>query len=140
MKYKMTPEQRAERTERRALLRANAVAKVDELRQWRQARIEQAEKRAKETRKAQRKSRLTESRGVDRVPARLRGFAITEDLHLVGKRRDTPLAHPDDLHPSGNYASRRAQGQRGHQRSPRRRQLPGAVARRLERRRKAWLS
>lgn len=134
-KFKMYPEQREARRERRALGRTVIAEKRDELRQWRQARADQATKRAKQLRK----DRQEASRGVDRVPAHLRGLSVTVEPHLVGKH-GTKLARPEDLHPAGNHATRRARGQRGHQRKPRRRELPGAEQRRLERRRKAWLS
>jgi len=139
MKTKMTPELRAARIERRATIRTAVAEKRDELRQWRQARADQAAKRAEQ----KRKDRQPVSRGVDRVPARLHGAAITVEPHVFGKRdvdHARPLAQPEDLHPAGNHAERRARGQRGHVRKTRTRELPGAVARRLERRRKAWLS
>jgi hypothetical protein len=134
MRFKMTPAQRETRRERRAVARTIATEKRDAFRQWRQARADLATKRAQQ----RRKELLAEPRGLDRVPARLRGLSVTVERLLVGKR-GTLLAQPEDLHPSGNHAERRARGQRGHQRKPRRRELPGAVERRLERRRKAWL-
>lgn len=139
MKKQMSPEQREARIEHRATVRNAIAEKRDKLRQWRQARIAQAEKLAE----AKRKGRQVGSRGVDRVPAHLHGAEITVEPHMFGKRdvdRVRPLAQLDDLHPSGNHAERRAAGQRGHQRKPRTRELPGAVERRLERKRKAWLA
>lgn len=130
------------RTDRRAAAREQARAKVQNLRDWHQARIEAAEKRRNARLKAKaEKTPADRSSGVNRVPAHLRGLAPTEGRHLYGKR-DTeqmrPLAQPEDLHPSGNYATRRARGQRGHQRPPRRRDMPGAVVRRIARNKAEW--
>jgi hypothetical protein len=137
------PVQRQQRIDRRATAREQARAKVQNLRDWHQARIDAAEKRRKARLKAKaKKAGDDRSRGVNRVPAHLQGLAPTEGRHLYGKRdieQKRPLAQPEDLHPAGNYATRRARGQRGHQRPPRRRDLPKAVERRLERNRKAWL-
>lgn len=132
------------RADRRALAREQARAKVQNLRDWHAARHEAAEKRRQARHEAAKLKQAVEdtSRGVHRVPAHLRGLTGTEGRHLYGKRdteRARPLAQPEDLHPSGNHETRRARGQRGKQRPPRRRDLPGAVARRLERNRKAWL-
>lgn len=132
MKFKLTHAERHDRVERRRTLRATTAEKVEALRDWRQARAEVAKKRAADAAAARR----SRPRGVDRVPARLHGLTVTPEPHLVGKRC-TRLAQPEDLAPAGNYETRRARGQRGHQRPPRRRFMPGAEARRLERNRKA---
>lgn len=131
------------RADRRATAREQAKAKVQNLRDWHQARAEAAEKRRQARRDAAKAKQAVEdlSRGVYRVPAHLRGLTGTEGRHLYGKRdteQQRPLAQPEDLHPMGNYETRRARGQRGHQRAPRRRELPGAIARRVERNRKQW--
>lgn len=133
-----------DRADRRALAREQARAKVQNLRDWHQSRIDAAEKRRQARHEKAKAKQAVEdlTRGVHRVPAHLRGLTGTEGRHLYGKRdteRKHPLAQPEDLHPSGNYETRRARGQRGKQRPPRRRELPGAVARRVERNRKAWL-
>ena len=137
------PAQRQQRADRRATAREQARAKVQNLRDWHQARIEAAEKRRQARHDDAKAKQAVEdlSRGVHRVPAHLRGLTGTEGRHLYGKRdteQKRPLAQPEDLHPAGNYATRRARGQRGHQRPPRRRDLPKAVTRRLERKRKEW--
>lgn len=132
MKMPLTRPERRERVEARRSLREAAAAKADALRDWRQARAEKAQKAAQE-RAAELRRR---PRGVDRVPTRLQGLDVTVKPHTVGKR-GTRLAQPEDLHPSGNYETRRARGHRGHQRPTRRRNMPAAVERRLERNRKA---
>lgn len=133
-KNQLTVLEREERVTRRAKARAAASAKVEALREWRQARADAAAKRAAE---AAQKRRDQQQRGVDRVPDRLLGLEVTVEPYAVGKR-GTVLAQPDDLNPMGNYADRRARGVRGKKRKPRRRELPGAVHRRVERNRKAW--
>ena len=127
------------RADRRALAREQARAKVQVLRDWHQARADAAEKRRQARHDDAKLKQAVEdlSRGVHRVPTRLQGLTVTETPYLVSKR-GRRLAQPEDLHPSGNYATRRARGQRGHVRPPRRRDLPGAVARRIERNRKQW--
>lgn len=131
------------RADRRALAREQAKAKVQVLRDWHQARIEAAEKRRQARHDDVKAKQAVEdlTRGVHRVPARLQGLTVTEGRHLYGKRdtkQQRPLAQPEDLHPMGNYETRRARGHRGHGRKPRRRELPGAMARRIERNRKQW--
>lgn len=133
----------ASRADRRATAREQAKAKVQNLRDWHQARAEAAEKRRKARHDEAKAKQAVEdlSRGVNRVPVHLRGLTGTEGRHLYGKRdteQKRPLAQPEDLHPMGNYETRRLRGHRGHARKPRRRELPGAMARRVERNRKKW--
>lgn len=141
-KRKLTEAEREARLERRAGRRKAAADLVQNLRDWHHAREQAAQKArdkaAKKDAKRQRKNPT--SRGVDRVPDHLRGLHRTAKPVLVGKRHDIPLAQPEDLHPAGNHAERRARGQRGKTRPRRLREMPGAEARRLERARKEWLA
>ena len=133
MKHKPTTVEREARVIQRATLCAAATEKVEALREWRQARARAALEKAREAAAA----RNALPRGVDRVPDRLKGLSVTVEPHLVGKR-GTELAQPEDFDPAGNYRQRRLRGERGKPRRPRRRELPGAEARRIERNRKAW--
>lgn len=132
-RYKLTPAEREARGERRANLRQAAANQIQLLREWRDQRErDAAARRAK-------KKPETRSRGVDRVPDRLRGLTVTVEPHTVSKRRnpiDSTLGTFRGR--EGNHADRRARGQRGKGRKPRRRELPGAEARRIERNREAW--
>ena len=126
MKRKLTPEQRQERLTRREKARHVAAEKVTVLREWHQARVAAAEKRAENRRQARQDQKPVEG-------------GPTVEPYLQSKH-GTKLAQPEDLHPAGNHAMRRARGQRGHTRKPRRRELPGSVERRIQRRQKEWLS
>lgn len=145
MRRKLTPEQAADRVDRRKAAREAALAKVAEIRAWRDGRRAAADERAADRRR-ERKRAIRQAlqdgeqpRGVDRVPEAQRDLYVTVEPYRLGKR-GTVLADPQDRHPAGNYATRRARGQRGKPRRPRRRELPGAVERRLERRRQEWAS
>lgn len=128
---------------RTAALRA-ARELAEQLSEWRRSRAAEAKKRAKERALELRR----QPRGVDRVPAHLTGLEITVEPHEVGKhgtRIDSSLGVwnlPGGRRYYGsNYAERRRFGQRGRwskSRPPRRRDMPGAQARRIERNRKAW--
>lgn len=133
------------RADRRAMAREQARAKVQNLRDWHQARIDAAEKRRQARHDNAKAKQAVEdlARGVTRVPKHLQGLSVTETPYTVSRVRQDGrggrvLAQPEDLHPAGNYATRRARGQRGHERGPRRRDLPVAMARRIERNRKQW--
>ena len=153
MRRKLTPEQREARLERRAQARRQEQERVQELRDWHEAgpaRAEQRRKKAAEAVKAaiakarrqKKKVPVAPSRGVDRVPERLKmGAAFTVETHLYGKRdpaQERPLVQPAE-YAGSNYRERRAQGVRGKPRKLRRRELPGAEARRLERNRRSWI-
>lgn len=150
--WKLTPAKRSERSLLRIGAAQAAAEKVIALRTWRQGRAAAA-KKAREQEKAE---RTYQNRGVDRVPEHLdagnplqrapyndafddEGSPVGVRPYLVSKRR-TELAQPDDLDPRGNYRTRRLHGERGKPRRVRRRELPGAVERRLERRRQEWLA
>jgi len=121
-----TPEL-SERAKARAARRQAREERTGALRAWR----EKAAQAAKERVAKRRKELLDQPRGVDRVPARYRDLAPTveEETPELGVYRGYEAA----------YADRRRAGQRGHQRPARRRELPGAIDRRVERNRKAWL-
>lgn len=144
MRFRLDKAAKAARLESRAAAREAASAKVTELREWRQQRADAARKRAK----AEREARLrVADRGVNRVPEQYQDLYVTVERHEVGKREG---AAPIDSTlgvwngPRGPYVAnhdqRRRAGQRRKGRRPRRREMPGAVARRIERNRKAWLS
>lgn len=135
MKRRLSEAERATRLEERAARRQAAADRVANLRDWHQTRATKAAKAAKKRAKKQRK----QPRGFDRVPAHLKGLAPSVKAVEVGKH-DTKLAQPDDLHPAGNHAQRRARGQRGNPRKRRLREMPGAQARRLERAQREWLA
>lgn len=132
-----------ERRERRAAARQAAADKVTELQAWFTARAEASNKAARK-RAAELRSR---PRGVDRVPDSGGPFYTTWEPHLVGKTRDGVPGFPIDSTVGtsyvggrkvvGPYAERRARGARGHARKPRRREMPGAIERRIERNKKA---
>lgn len=133
MKHKPTTVEREARVTQRATLRAAAAEKVGALREWREARAQAALEKSREAAAA----RNALPRGVDRVPERLRGLAVTVEPYTVGKH-GTVLDQPEDFDPAGNYRQRRLRGERGKPRRLRRREMPGAEARRIERNRKAW--
>lgn len=128
---KLTKDQADARRERRAAKREARQARAREFRSWFRDRAnagkERAAIRARKDRKAS-----SGLRGVDRVPAALTGWAPTVervgDPPVLGTYRGK----------SANYATRRAMGQRGHAQRTRRRDMPGATARRIERNQKAW--
>lgn len=134
----LTELEREARVERRRSLREAAAVKVQSLREWREAQSKASLERARE--KAI--ERNTQWRGVDRAPARLRGLAVTVEPHETSKRGrpiDSTLGTYRDH--EGNHAQRRAWGQRSEYFKPgkrRRRDMPGAEARRIQRNRKAW--
>lgn len=134
--------------------RADATALAEQLRGWRQKCADAAKKRAmkqrREARKAARKAAKAgvRPRGVDRVPDRLKGLSVTVKQHEVSKAGN-PITYETGVWnlPGGhryygsNYAERRRLGQRGRwskSRPPRRRDLPGAVDRRIKRNQKEW--
>lgn len=133
MKHKLTSIEREARRDARRAAREAAAEKVTLLKEWREARRTRAFKATREAIEARR----SQPRGIDRVPARLHGLAVTTEPYTQGKR-GTELAQPADLDPRGNYATRRARGERGKPRRLRRREMPGATARRIERNQKAW--
>lgn len=141
-KHQMTPTEREARIERRRTAREAAAAKVDEFRQWRLKRAEAAQIRI-----AQRDADLRKSR------RRKTGFPVggvpTVERYDPKPRPDGTLPQVDSTlgtsiiggrRITASYAERRARGARGRPRKPRRRELPGAEARRIERNRKAALS
>lgn len=158
---------REARRDRRALARIGRRVSRDALRAWHDERRAAADARRKEAREAPPApvpyrvqvehgafSWQLGNRGVDRVPERLSTNPLQRPpapYEPVDERPDrqvdsrlgvVELVAPDGKRTKvrGNHATRRAYGQRGHSRRPRRRELPGAVERRLERRRKEWLS
>lgn len=140
-KHTLTPEEREQRIERRATIRQ--TSKVELLREWHQSRSTLAEKRAEKAKKkaAKKHAKLAEAgatpRGVDRVPAHLAGNPLQRAPRPSGAQvgvqpleRDPKKQYGDERHPI-RLAS-------APKRPRRRRDLPGAVARRLERRQKEW--
>lgn len=121
----LTSEQIVERVLRRETARKLAAEKVATMRDWFKARAEAAEKRKTEARKAraQRKPKPY----VEQLHPTVEVETPELGTSLIGGRQVT-----------APYRDRRAMGARGHGRKPRRRELPGAVARRLERNRKEW--
>lgn len=109
---------------------ARQKAHGDSLRAWLQDRAAAATKRRTEARATAAKEPQP-SRGVNRVPAQLQGLHQTFVAHTASK----PRLNPDgsirrgghtittEDRPAGNYAMRRARGQRGKQRRPRIREL-----------------
>ena len=121
--------QREDRIERRLTLRETASAKVDQLREWRQARASLAQKRARE-RAAE--LRDDQSRGVHRVPA---GLTDGNPLQRRPITRPAPVA--DETKQDGTKRTPRYPSQPSYRR-PRRRDMPGAIERRLVRAQKEW--
>lgn len=138
-KTQPTPTRASRNAERRALrdtMRAYFDGRLRAAEKRRKARAKLAEKAAKRNAR----KGLT-PRGVDRVPESIRTAPTRTILpHQIGKVRNgiepSPIYAEDN--PRGNYRDRRAQGQRGKPRRTRRRDMPGAVERRLERRRGEW--
>lgn len=123
----------------RAARRQAITDRVADLRAWREDRIHAAEKARVERRDAAAKAHEEavaagqKPRGVDRVPEARRDNPdrlVYVETPSVGIYRGV----------AANYADRRAMGQRGKPRKPRRRELAGAVERRLERARQEWTS
>jgi hypothetical protein len=127
---KPSPVEREANRERRAQNRAARSSRIQALKDWREERRIQAQKRERD-----RRQQDTGPRGVDRVPASLKGLNGTEAPWMVSKRGNRIETERRD---GGNYATRRARGERGHARKLRAREMPGAEARRIERNRKAW--
>lgn len=126
----LTPEQQAERRARRMSKRAAVRARREELTEWFLDRRIKAQKRhAKEDRAAakERKAHRT------RVEAGLPQFGKpkkTKPLPAPPSPLGTSLL-PDGRSVTANYTTRRAMGARGAHRVhlPRRREMPGALAR-----------
>lgn len=116
-----------ERARRRLAARAARAVKVASIRKWHEDRLALAELRAVGRAAAE----STRETGADRVPARLH-FERTEFHPTLVPELGTYRGV------SAPYRDRRAMGQRGHAPKTRRRDLPGAVARRVERNRLAW--
>ena len=127
----MTDQTKSKPTPTRSRTRERAAQLAEAMQEWRRDRIVAAEERRKARRKA-REQEEQPSRGVDRVPERLQGGHFTIETHLYGKR-DVDQERPLVAQPRQPWAGKRPY------RKPRRRDLPGAEARRLERNRKAWL-
>lgn len=90
-KSTLTRSEREQRIERRAGVREAAAAKVEALREWRRQRAEAVQARIAEERKAGAK----QPRGVDRVPAHLRGLAVQPEwLHQHAGHPYTPYVNP----------------------------------------------
>ena len=128
MRRKFTDEEREQRIEHRRAARQAQDDKVEGQRHWFQKRANKAVKRWKKGRK---KQLAMTDRGVHRVPESMRDLYATFEVETpeLGEYRGVQAP----------YANRRRMGQRGHQRQTRRRELPGAMARRMERNRKSWL-
>lgn len=145
MSRRLTGPQKVARRERRAGVREAASEKVAALRAWREDRAKAAKDRA-----VQRAAdTLRTNRGVDRVPAGLRGLSVTVKPHRYGKRPgvtgkavriDSTLGayRVGRTRHRASHDDRRAMGQRGKPRRVRLREMPGAEARRIERNHKAW--
>lgn len=131
MRRKLTADQKIIRSQRRMEERHAAAAVVDERRAWHQARAAIAEKRYQKAiaRRAKAKAKAAKK---DRSPK------ITLTPHTLGKH-GTPIdstmgtAIIGVRRITGTHAERRAAGQRGHVRKPRRRELPRAIERRAAR-------
>lgn len=131
-RYRPTAEEKAAKVQAKAEARQAKAARQEGLRAWFQERKVQAQKAAKA-----RREEVRPSRGVDRVPDRLkvgRTKALPEPI--VAELGTSTL--PDGRRIQGNYQARRQAGARGKPRRLRAREMPGAEARRLERRRKEW--
>lgn len=138
MRRKLTDTERAARVERRAAARLIAATRADENRSWHEKRKALAEvararlrrRRAKERAKAEKR---------DRSP---KVTVLPHEVSKHGNRIDSTLGAAvfGVRKVTGNHEYRRAVGQRGHVRPPRRRELPAAMARRLERARQEWTS
>lgn len=117
-RYRPTTRQRTARVKRRTKARDEAAATLELLREWHTSRQQSAAKRAAVAEKAHRKNT---DRGIYRVPEHLLGLHQEIEPYKVSKH-----GNPIDSTP----APRRPGGSR---RTPRRRDLPGAVARRVAR-------
>lgn len=104
MSRTLTTRQKTARIKRRAKAKAVASAKVEQLREWRQARVDQAAKRSADRAKAFRKN---------------------VEPHTVGKH-GTQI----DSSPGSAWVRGQRRGGRPKFHHPRRRDLPGAIARR----------
>ncbi|MDI6911453.1 hypothetical protein [Nocardioides sp.] len=136
-RHKPTAAQRYEKRLKRAELRAAAARKVEALREWRAARAQAANDKAREAAAA----RNAQPRGVDRVPAHLDGnplqrnprptSAETRQQRRQAERQAEPKQRGDEV---------TLRDPTPHRRPPRRRFMPAAEARCLERARKQWLA
>jgi len=126
MRHHLTTEEKAAKATAKADARRLQEERREGLRAWFQERKVQAQKRAK----ARRDAEPEVSRGVDRVPPALKYLARTKALPepIVPELGTSTL--PDGRKVQGPYAARRAAGARGKPRPLRRREMPGAVARR----------
>lgn len=121
MRRKLTDEQKAHRLVRRNLIREGVILARAELTAW----LEDRSRAAKRSAQLARQERNLQPRGADRVP---------EHLQQIDEDRTVEVDYPEIGEYRGlkaPYAVRRARGQRGKGRRPRRRELPGAVDRRI---------
>lgn len=132
MRTKLTEEQRTERRALRSLRRSKVETAREDLKTWRREAAAKAHKRNEKWRK---KFMGRKDRGVHRVPKKLRNLAGAYEVEQgeLGTYKGY----------QANYADRRRAGQRGHtlrrELDPKRKRfLPGAQARRVERNRQAW--
>lgn len=139
MRYRLTEQQKIERRARRADQRETAAARADDNRSWHEKRKALAEVARAKLRRARAKTRAKAEKTAAKEPR------ITVEPYVVSKhgtRIDSTLGTAlfGVQRVTGNHAERRAMGARGKVRKPRRRELPAAEARRIERNRKAWVS
>jgi hypothetical protein len=110
----------------RARARERAAQMAEAMQEWRRDRIVALEKRREERRKARANAEPdTRYRGPE-------GGTFTIGQHLYGKR-DPGQERPLVTKPRSPWPDKRPN------RKPRRRDLPGAQARRLERNRRSWI-
>lgn len=136
MRYRLTEQEKIERLARREDQRTAAADRAEGNRSWHEKRKELAEVARAKLRRARAKARAKAEKH-EKAPK------ITVLPHTVSKH-GTPIDSTLGTAVFGmrrvvaNHADRRAMGARGKVRPPRRRELPAAEARRLERNRKAW--
>lgn len=144
MRRRLTVEEKAARLEKREAARTAHETRVGEQRAWLESRADEAKKRvakakwlrARRLKKAAKKAPkqpqvtiLKHERSRDRGH---RGGSVIDSTLGTSIIRGGPV--------TANHSTRRSMGARGKPRQLRRRELPGAEQRRLERARKAWVS
>lgn len=138
-KHKLTLSEREERIERRRTARERAAGKVELLREWHLARSAKAEKRQEKAKKKAANAHAKQlwegkqPRGVDRVPGHL---TAGNPLQRAPRPREVEVIVDETRQQYGDGTP----GPRPTRqpRTPRRRFMPGAEARRIERNQKAW--
>ena len=135
---KLTPDQKIVRRRARAEKREATAAVIEERRAWHQSRADAAKKAVEKARAKREKAKAKEAAKAlkaDRRDRKKRGVPEPDPFHRVSKHGTTidstlGTAVIGVRHITGNHEQRRAAGQRGHVRKPRRRELPRAIERR----------